>query len=987
MTLLDRLTDRVEGFLDDVFIPDDLRRMLERASRLIERSNYEQALDLLERAETVHADHHRTYHLLGLCHFFRQEFDEAQSNLERAIELREEPATYLYAGLAAEQRGEAAEAKLHFQKALASVENPPFEFDLYFGLGRALLAMGRTVKALHELRKARELSPDDPEVTVALARAMFENGKIDDADELLAEVGNDRLETDGIALQARIAEQRGADERAARLFERVLEDRPEDVEAMLGAARTHLASGAPARAQQYLLQVVDRTDTPARRIEARTLLGRGARKAGDPDRALDQYRLALEEADTTDTRGEFVDEARLGAGRLLLEAGELAEATVQLDRLVAEASGPIADQARLGLARCRLTAGNPSEARRLLDELDLVGGDAHFRARIRHVAGLASLETGDAAEALVAFQDALHLADKPGLRERVEHDRDRALETLQPDWDLPSSLDDPIAVEQLLDQTADFIQRSPHLEEFAPAVHQLKETMTSPLSVAVVGEFNVGKSTLVNALVEEKVVPMGVLPTTAHTCFIRYGPRKTARVVYREGAREEGQPREVEVNYEEARRRMKEETDQIEHLEFLYPHPQLRSIHFWDTPGFNALEEGHDAIAQQALEEAEAILWVFDAKQTLTQTELERLESIAESDERLVVLLNKADELDDAQVDELRTYLDDKLAGLAAGNFAVSARDALERALRDDEPDGEAPFDAFRSFLDRHITQRAGRIKTLEVRRRLADLVDEIRASVDQLLDGYDRMAETLDEMADWIAAETAEETDRDGSERPTPSERAEREARSVADQFDFALTAVTREIREDLRPRGTFFATKVLDEADRSFALSLFKQRLDDILDRSRRRVVEETGRLEEELTARVGEVLEQLSVLNTRTLNRRLEGLYDELRTQRLVLAERVYGQLRARIHGRVDAAGPGLLEEVKFDDSEQGTSLKQQLGTLLPDAETHVDDRLTDWYREFFLAAERFSDRVQRDLQLLRLEAEYRYDTTALRDLLSS
>jgi len=1000
MGLFDRLTDRVEGFLDDVFIPDGLRRNLQRASELIERGNYEQALELLDRAETVHTDHHRTYHLLGLCHFFREQWDEAQSNLERAIELREEPATYLYAGLAAEQRGKAAEAKLHFRKALGLAEQPPFEFDLYFGLGRALLAMGRTEKALHELKKARELAPDDLEVRVALARAQFENGDVDRAHETLEDIEPDELDPDGTLLRARIAERRGTADRAARLFEQVLEARPKDLDAMLGAARTHLASGAPARAQQYLLKVVDRTDTPARRIEARTLLGQGARKADNPDRALEEYRLALEEADRTDTHGRFVDEARLGAGRLLLERGDLEAATEHLERLVADTDAAIGDQARLALARCRLETGHHSEARRLLDELDQVDGDATFRARVRHVTGLASLDAGDAAEALVAFQDALHLADRPGLRETVDADRDRALKQLQPDWDLPPDLDGPIAIEQALETTADFLQRSPHLESFSPAVHELKETMTAPLSVAVVGEFNVGKSTLVNALVDEEVVPMGVLPTTAHTCLIRYGPRKTARVVYRKAAVEEGDEgsdrRRVEVNYEEARRRMEQETDRIEHMEFLYPHPQLRSLHFWDTPGFNALEDGHDAIAARAMQKAEAILWVFDAKQTLTRTELERLESIAESRERLVVLLNKADEVDDDQLEELRTYLDEKLAPLVAGHFAISARDALERAT--DGDDEERPFDDFRHFLDRHITQRAGRIKTLEVRRRLTDLVDEMGAEVDRLLDGYDRMARTLEGLSAWIAAhldddggaETpSDDEDLDREEipaLPSPSERAERESRTIDDQFDFALTAVAREIREDLRPRGTFFATKVLDEADRSFALELFKKRLDDILERSRRRVVEETTEIEEELTARIGGLLDALSIPNTRTVNRRLEGLYDELRMLRLVLAERVYGQLRARIHGRVDAAGPALLEEVDFTDSEEGPPLEHKLEGLLPDAQTHVDGRLTDWYREFFMAAERFSDRVRRDVQLLRLEADYRYDTSALRDLLS-
>lgn len=1053
MALLDRLTERVEGFLDDAFIPEDLRHQLERASRLIEQDDHDQALAILRRAETVHPPHHRTYHLLGLAHFGREDWYEARSSFERAADMREEPATYLYAGLAAEQLGDMAEAKLHFQKALGLSEHPPFEFDLHFGLGRVLAEVGRTDKAIHELRKARELEPDEAQTTLVLSRALFHRGDVDEADELLEAVGDAELGLESLMLKARIAEQRGHPDRAARLFEQTLEEAPDHVDAMLGAARTHLASGAPAPAQQYLLKVVDREDDAAHIVEAQTLLGEAADKAGDADRALRAYRRAVDRAREADLGDGVVDRARLGAGRLLFERDRVDEATLHFERVAAESSGRISDEARLELARGRLAGGKPSEARRLLDELSAPGTDdrqpvgsvgirpgpgnrrgprefapgelgdtappeddtesasrttygdepetldrpepaapatrdADFGARVRHVTGLTALEAGDPAEALVAFQDALHLADKPSLRETVEADRECALRDLTPDWQLPDRADTPVALEQVLDQTREFLQNAPHLEQFASSVHDLQQTMAEPLSVAIVGEFNVGKSTLVNALVEEEVVPMGILPTTAHTCYIRYGPRKTARVVYKDqhaGAEE----RTVEVDYAEARRRMDEETDQIAHLEFLYPHPQLRSIHFWDTPGFNATEQGHDEIASRALHEAEAILWVFDAKQTLTRSELDRLEEIEDAGERVIALVNKADELDDHQLAELREYLDTRLAPLTAGNFAVSARDALRRATADRESgadgdddgnDAAAPptaFTEFRQFLDRRFVQRAGRIKTLEVRRRLATLTAEIDDHVDELLEGFDEMTARLDDLSDWL-----EDLDDECSEQSV-----RREADTVDDQFDFALTAVAREIREALRPRGTIFSAKVLDEADRTFALELFKSRLDDVLEHSRQRVIDETRQIEEQVTARLEDVLEALSVQNARTINRRLDGLYDELRMMRLLLAERVYGQLRAHTHGRIDAGGPTLLEEVEADDSEDLEPWKCQLRSLLPDGRAHVDARLTDWYSEFFLAARRFSDRVRRDLQLLRLEAEYRYDTTDLRSLLET
>src|SRR6185436_3202358 len=52
-----------------------------------------------------------------------------------------------------------------------------------------------------------------------------------------------------------------------------------------------------------------------------------------------------------------------------------------------------------------------------------------------------------------------------------------------------------------------------------------------PLRVAIVGEFNAGKSTFINALLGEDVAPTGVLPTTATLHWVAWAPDAFARVV------------------------------------------------------------------------------------------------------------------------------------------------------------------------------------------------------------------------------------------------------------------------------------------------------------------------------------------------------------------------------------------------------------------------------------------------------------------------
>ena len=55
------------------------------------------------------------------------------------------------------------------------------------------------------------------------------------------------------------------------------------------------------------------------------------------------------------------------------------------------------------------------------------------------------------------------------------------------------------------------------------------------LFLASVGQFKRGKSTLLNALVGESVLPTGVLPVTSVVTLLRHGTRATASVTYEHG--------------------------------------------------------------------------------------------------------------------------------------------------------------------------------------------------------------------------------------------------------------------------------------------------------------------------------------------------------------------------------------------------------------------------------------------------------------------
>lgn len=90
----------------------------------------------------------------------------------------------------------------------------------------------------------------------------------------------------------------------------------------------------------------------------------------------------------------------------------------------------------------------------------------------------------------------------------------------------------------LLTQTRDLLSSRHETSDLAMPVGQLSRELDAPLLVAVMGEFNTGKSTFVNALIGEEIAPMGITPTTATINLLKYGAERAARIVWQDGREE-----------------------------------------------------------------------------------------------------------------------------------------------------------------------------------------------------------------------------------------------------------------------------------------------------------------------------------------------------------------------------------------------------------------------------------------------------------------
>jgi GTP-binding protein EngB required for normal cell division len=231
--------------------------------------------------------------------------------------------------------------------------------------------------------------------------------------------------------------------------------------------------------------------------------------------------------------------------------------------------------------------------------------------------------------------------------------------------------------------------------------------------VACVGQFKRGKSTLLNALVGEPVLPTGVVPITAAVTVIRYGEPVAARVRFGERDWEDCDPRNLATYVSEEQNPENEKG--VTGVEVFVPHALLESgMCLVDTPGLGSISEANTAATRAFVPHIDAALVVLGADPPITGEELALVQEAARQVRELVFVFNKADRTSDHERAEAIRFAERVLgARLGRSVGAIFQVSALERVLGEGTPrDWEA------------LTERLGSL----ARRSGADLVKAAEA-------------------------------------------------------------------------------------------------------------------------------------------------------------------------------------------------------------------------------------------------------------------
>jgi len=346
----------------------------------------------------------------------------------------------------------------------------------------------------------------------------------------------------------------------------------------------------------------------------------------------------------------------------------------------------------------------------------------------------------------------------------------------------------------------------------------LRERLTTErFQLAVLGQFKRGKTTVLNALLGQSVLPIGVVPVTAIPTFLEPAATSRIRVTYASGKVEAFEPKSTEALRETLTTFVTEEANprnvlNVARVDVFLPAELLEyGVVLIDTPGVGSTHRHQTAAADAILPECDAALLVVSADPPITEIEIEYLARIRQTVARLIIVLNKIDMIEPHEREKAATFLRKALVdhgGLdpATPIFSLSARDAL-RAAESADANGFAASGF--AELEKHLIQFLATEKreklNAAVARKAAALIAQLELATEIVLkslrlpveDLEQRMA-TFDEAAKRFDVERQNANDFLAGDRlralqklDAEAEQLRAEARAILERgLDQALAA-----------------------------------------------------------------------------------------------------------------------------------------------------------------------------------------------------
>jgi GTP-binding protein EngB required for normal cell division len=217
---------------------------------------------------------------------------------------------------------------------------------------------------------------------------------------------------------------------------------------------------------------------------------------------------------------------------------------------------------------------------------------------------------------------------------------------------------------------------------------RIQEKWEHPIfRMMVVGQYKRGKSSFINALLGESVLPVGVLPLTSIITIIRYGEEKDVWVTFINTSEEHIAFDRLSEFVTE--RENPHNQKQVAYVTISYPSPYLKHhIEIIDSPGIGSVYDHNTDETLHFIDQADAFILITGGDPPIGNEEIRFLNTVREQKGKIFVLVNKIDQFSFREEESIlsftRQMIENKVGLLGVEIYALSAKQALYGRMEND---------------------------------------------------------------------------------------------------------------------------------------------------------------------------------------------------------------------------------------------------------------------------------------------------------------
>lgn len=277
-------------------------------------------------------------------------------------------------------------------------------------------------------------------------------------------------------------------------------------------------------------------------------------------------------------------------------------------------------------------------------------------------------------------------------------------------------------------------------EQIKESLNLLIDTLNEPPLIAVIGQFSSGKSTFLNALLGQDILPSGLTPVTAKAVRLKFAKMPLLSVKFINGS----ESLLASSDLAELNKLGK----QVSSMTLYAPSEILKEINFIDTPGLNSLRDADTKETKNTLKKVSGAIWLSLANNAAKASELESIKEILKvNDLKAICLINQKDKLSEDELESLLKHTGQTYGELFEDIIAISSKQALlgitnnDKSLLETSNFNEALKAIKECFLDKSFKENF-------IKARVKKIVKLLTNEQEKHLEIYDNAQLILDEFS-----------------------------------------------------------------------------------------------------------------------------------------------------------------------------------------------------------------------------------------------